>query len=771
MTADHTQLQSGDDELQARDLSLRQTRPPTHVPGYNLTRFLGSGAFGEVWIGLDRNTGRQIAVKFYVHRGGVDLSLLSREVEKLVLLSADRYVVQVLDVGWQADPPYYVMEYIENGSLEQYPQRSDSKTIDQLVQLFREIAMGLNHLHAKGILHCDLKPGNILLDQDDQPRLADFGQSRLTHEQTPSLGTLFYMAPEQANLQAVPDASWDVYALGAIFYYLLIGEPPHHDEELLRQIEEAPDLPARLRCYQKWIMTRRPPDEHRRVAGVDRALAGIIERCLEPRRSKRFPNVQSVLDAFRARDQARARRPLLLLGVLGPLMLLALMWFFGGRASDEALLKTRMAVEERVRQSNSFAARFVAASVAAEIDRYFQAIGRTAEDARLREHLSAVVDQLDTQLAALSNPDQSAGEMATKKQDFLKHPLREVLQDTIDTLYRQEIAPLERRAPPEIVSVFVCGPRGTHLAGAFPNGSTATVGDNFAFRSYCHGGLRDLADKGARPLPDEHVQRTSLSSPLLSKVNKRWKIAVSTPLYRRDQPDTLLAVLVLTVEVGEIVGDLLEFDADAERAKQPEPPGRNQPGYSPRFAVLVDNRKNNYQGMVLDHPVFRATSLQGEYPLENELEQELNKFRVSLDEETHRLVFQNNPFVKTARGKSHDRDWISARAPVKLQRGRAGDGTATLDSGLVVYVQEDVECAMTPVKELGDELVSWGVKALVGFLIVVAMLWYFVLHVQGGTRWWKQPPFGFGSSIATPTPARSRNTASARTVKRNSPPL
>ena len=72
---------------------------------------------------MDRNTGRQVAVKFYQHRGGVDWAMLSREVEKLVLLSTDRYVVQLLDVGWQADPPYYVMEYIEQGSLEQRIQR------------------------------------------------------------------------------------------------------------------------------------------------------------------------------------------------------------------------------------------------------------------------------------------------------------------------------------------------------------------------------------------------------------------------------------------------------------------------------------------------------------------------------------------------------------------------------------------------------------------------------------------------------------------------
>ena len=66
---------------------------------------------------VERNTGRRVAIKFYAHRGGLDWSLLSREVEKLAFLFADRYVVQLLGVGWDADPPYYIMEYLEQGSL------------------------------------------------------------------------------------------------------------------------------------------------------------------------------------------------------------------------------------------------------------------------------------------------------------------------------------------------------------------------------------------------------------------------------------------------------------------------------------------------------------------------------------------------------------------------------------------------------------------------------------------------------------------------------
>jgi serine/threonine protein kinase len=199
MSADHTEFQSDDAIARAKDLSLQRTKPPADVPGYETQRFLGSGAYGEVWVGVDQTTGRRVAIKFYTHGSQIDWSLLSREVEKLAVLSADRYVVQLLDVGWDATPPYYVMDYIENGSLEDALVERGHYPASEAVELFEEVANGLRHLHSKGVLHCDLKPANVLLDEDEKPRLADFGQSRLSHEQAPALGTLFYMAPDNST--------------------------------------------------------------------------------------------------------------------------------------------------------------------------------------------------------------------------------------------------------------------------------------------------------------------------------------------------------------------------------------------------------------------------------------------------------------------------------------------------------------------------------------------------------------------------------------------
>ena len=161
-------------------------RPPT-IPGYVLHTMMGRGGHGEVWLGENRTTKRQVAVKFLDSRDALDWSLLDGETEKLAFLAADRRVVQLLDVGRDADPPYFVMEYVRGGSLAQHLETAGRPSLERIVTVFEEIALGLQQVHAKGILHCDLKPSNILLDEELRPRLADFGQSRLFDERAPSL--------------------------------------------------------------------------------------------------------------------------------------------------------------------------------------------------------------------------------------------------------------------------------------------------------------------------------------------------------------------------------------------------------------------------------------------------------------------------------------------------------------------------------------------------------------------------------------------------------
>ena len=135
MSSDFTEHQSDDELRKARKLSVEPTRPPAKIEGYAIQSFIGRGSYGEVWSAIDQKTGKRVAIKFYAQRSSVDVKQLAQEVEKLVVLAADRHVVQLLDVGWDASPPYYVMDYIESGSLEDRIKSGEPIEVDRAVEV------------------------------------------------------------------------------------------------------------------------------------------------------------------------------------------------------------------------------------------------------------------------------------------------------------------------------------------------------------------------------------------------------------------------------------------------------------------------------------------------------------------------------------------------------------------------------------------------------------------------------------------------------------
>jgi len=708
MASDPTQRQSTEDQRRARDLSQQKAGPPAEVTGYTIQRLLGTGAFGEVWIGVDRNTGRHVAVKFYTHRSGVDWTLMSREVEKLVYLSADRYVVQLLDVGWDADPPFYVMDYIENGSLEDLLRDYGSLDASEATDLVYEVAIGLLHAHGKGVLHCDLKPANILLDQDNKPRLADFGQSRLSHEQSPALGTLFYMAPEQADLNALPDARWDVYALGAIFYRLLAGEPPFRNDDATQRIEDAGDLGERLAQYRTVIRKAPVPTAHRRVRGVDRALGDIIDRCLAVDPEERFPNVQSVLDAIRAREVSRLRRPLMLLGFVGPVLLLIIMAWFGMRGYDFAVRDSEAMVSQRAWESNEFAAKFAARSIEGEIERYFRLLRNEADSHELYAKFAPVA--ASDIVARLNGLKKDSPEVEPLRSEFLDDPqrgeLHGYLQQRLDHyLERLEHEPRELK----FASMLALDAKGRMLDVAYdvPKTDTRSVGWNYAYRTYFHGEPADLEGMTKRDNPQGVVpiRNTHLSAAFLSTSTGTWKVAVSTPIYQRGEPAGEIAgVLALTLNLG----DFAYFRSN----------------FRPyRFAVLIDGREGPNQGVILQHPLFDDIRRTTADPTG---QKSAPKFWVT-DEELEGLRKKpryryRDPMHKAQGGEAFDGDWIAAMETVRLPIAQPDP------QDMIVLVQEKYTEAAGPVKELGNRLKREGIWAITGVFGVVVVLSYIVLR-------------------------------------------
>jgi hypothetical protein len=340
--------------------------PPAQVAGYRMLRKLGAGTYGVVWLAEEEKTGIRAAIKFFHHGAGDEWQLLQAEVKQLAALHSDPGIVELLDVGLDTDPPYYIMRYAEGGSLAQRLDQGPVPLTEALA-LFRRVTEALAYVHVKGIRHCDLKPGNILLDARGRALVADFGQAHLSTDASPTLGTFFYMAPEQASLaRQIPDARWDVYGLGALLYAMLTGKPPRADSTLRSRLQSTAHLTTRLQLYRDELGQAPRPTAHRRVKGMDKALAALIEACLAIDPDRRPRDAGEVLALLARRERRRQQWPVLVSAVLAPLVLVLLMSGVLALVFQDARANVEDAEREhalRVGRHNQFIAEMMAEDV------------------------------------------------------------------------------------------------------------------------------------------------------------------------------------------------------------------------------------------------------------------------------------------------------------------------------------------------------------------------------------------------------------------------
>jgi hypothetical protein len=717
-------------EPRATDPARSRVRRPPTIAGYVLHTLLGHGAYGEVWLGESRTTKRQVAVKFLHSRTTLDWSLLDGETEKLAFLAADRRVVQLLDVGRDADPPFFVMEYVARGSLARHLETVGPLPLERAVATFEEIALGLMQVHGKGILHCDLKPSNILLDGELRPRLADFGQSRLADDRSPALGTPFFMAPEQADPAAVPDARWDMYALGAVLHAMLEGRPPYESDAAIASIRAEPDLARRLARYRQIVSEHpRPPLPTRKL---DRALGDILARCLAVDPRKRFSTVREVVDALRRRREARARRPMLLLGGVGPVLLLAVMIVFGVRSYRRAKAESADAIRRRAFESNKFAAAFIARSFEGEVRRYLDIVSEEAALPGFQAALSTVLAMPERERLGDAGPDRQSPQAAALVEGFIAHPSRRALDAYFRARLDVWIAEARRdlRAP-RFVSIFALDAHGTHLGAAYsdPEIQTRSVGRYYAWRSYFHGGPADLP----RATPRERVSpitRPHLSAPYRSTTTKAWRVGVATPLFEREGGRSVfVGVLVFSVDLGDF--DLLAVDGQ---------PARD------RFAALVDLREGEGRGRIVLHPYFADVAADNpDRP---------DRARPFVDQallrrmtDDWRLAYRD-PFGDEPGGAAYQGLWIAAAQPLHLPS----------PEGLIVLVQERSDAATGPVEALGSKLLREALLALSVIALAMGTLWLLALRARAtrAERAQAHDP----TATAGPRPLRDRSTLS-----------
>lgn len=683
-----TQVQDEVSLEQSRTLSRQSRLPSLALPGYSFQQCLGDGAFGSVWLANEENTGRQVAVKIYSHQGRLDWTLLTREVEKLAALDSSRHIVGLLAVGWESDPPYYVMEYLQNGSLAGYLLDGPLQ-IPEVVRIAHGVLQGLVHAHARGILHCDLKPGNVLLDDDLSPRLCDFGQSRLTHEQDPALGTLYYMAPEQADLQAIPNARWDVYALGALLYHLLTGGPPHRTSAAEQRLSSCESLTERLATYRQLVARQPRPIQHRRITGIDRRLTDIVDRCLRTDPADRYPNAQAVLDALQSREKHRARRPLIFLGGIAPLLLLGGMFVFGLTAMEDAVSTAKQNLVDRAIESHNVSARIMARGVERELDQWRRELELVASSEAIRVLVSEAAahdwkerDRLDARLATAR---QAAN--TTRKQQGRDPDASWFLVDALG---------YQRWRGPQ---------------------NNATLDKRWAHRDYYHGQDREYLPT---ELPEAlgPIRAPHLSLAFQSRATKKSIVAQSVPV--RNIAGDVIAILAATRPLGNVL--LAPYAEYKIRLGSQEANDVN------RTFAIADARN----GRLLDHPALQQQSINAEpISLAPDLKRRLNVPTVATSDNPGLHVADYRDPTAAPDNEFHG-EWLAAFSPVG-------------DTGWFAIVQERKQQALQPVAVMRGNILRTWLLALAVSGSVITLMWIVVLRGFGN------PPSGPGIDAANRT--------------------
>jgi tRNA A-37 threonylcarbamoyl transferase component Bud32 len=267
-------------------------RPGTLIDGrYEVTRLLGRGGMAEVYLAHDRLLDRPVAVKVLrEHLSGDDrlLTRFRREARAAAGLS-HRNIVAVHDVGVDEEAPYIVMELVRGRALSDVLTEQGPFSPDRVAEIGEAAARALEMAHQAGIVHRDVKPGNVMLTEDGDVKLLDFGianavrWTRITD--TPAVqGTAEYMAPEQIRGEPA-DRRSDIYALGVVLYELATGRPPFAGDTPLaiayRHLEEAPPPPQAVR-----------PD-------LPDGLSSILLRCLAKQPGDRYGRAEDLASDLR----------------------------------------------------------------------------------------------------------------------------------------------------------------------------------------------------------------------------------------------------------------------------------------------------------------------------------------------------------------------------------------------------------------------------------------------------------------------------------------
>ncbi|MFW6135875.1 MAG: serine/threonine-protein kinase, partial [Chloroflexota bacterium] len=298
---------------------------------YRIKDKIGSGGMGTVFKAYDPTLDRYAAVKVLAPHLVWQEEAIERFLREARAAARLRHpsIVTIYDVGQEKDCYYFAMEYLEGQTLTEILQERGSLPWPEVLSILRPLAAALDYAHGEGLVHRDIKPGNVVVGSQGRVTLTDFGivhaaqQSRLTATGT-LVGTPEYMSPEQAKGLTV-DARSDQYSLGVVAYEMLGGRVPFSAEspfallykvtqEPLPDIREArPDLPVEAEQALAKALAKQPDDRYPTttafVDALEQAIVAETERATEPREAAPLPDAATVVKKARAQAPARGRLP------------------------------------------------------------------------------------------------------------------------------------------------------------------------------------------------------------------------------------------------------------------------------------------------------------------------------------------------------------------------------------------------------------------------------------------------------------------------------
>ena len=272
-----------------------ETSPPA-IGKYRIVQALDQGGQAQVYRGVHPALGKDVVIKLATSSASFSAAEQDRLVAEGRILADLEHpnLARIYDLDFHEGRPFLVMEYLRGRTLDQYAHQQ-SPTPRRAAGLVAEVARALAVAHLRGVVHRDIKPRNILVCEDDHPRLIDFGLAQVQHAWTDNVeapgsisGTVQYMAPEQARGEADQvDRRSDIFALGAVLYFLVTGEPPFSGKtvsEILVKAQrcawdssrlDAAGIPRRLRAICRRAMAAQPADRYARVEDMAADLEAV----------------------------------------------------------------------------------------------------------------------------------------------------------------------------------------------------------------------------------------------------------------------------------------------------------------------------------------------------------------------------------------------------------------------------------------------------------------------------------------------------------------